>query len=268
MLSNKTRLFLSASASPSNFGVTVYNALFAAFSVDAVYLPRPVTDAAALVSAIRTLKISGCSVSMPMKTGVIPFLDGLDQVAQETNSVNTIVAQENGTLGGYNTDCFGIERCLAGMRLGNVLVYGAGSVTSSIVTVLKSLGASQIRIAARRLEQARETAYRLGIEAVSCALAASSRFDLIINATPGSKNREDSPELFELLGSCEQAFDLVISPSDTPWVSLARNRGIDVIRGVEMGIHQFQRQFQLYTGIFPPLARIEEIVGRYYLTNT
>ena len=51
----------------------------------------------------------GINVTIPYKKAVIPYLDRLSPSAEKIGSVNTIVAEKDGTLTGYNTDYDGFS---------------------------------------------------------------------------------------------------------------------------------------------------------------
>jgi len=53
----------------------------------------------------------------------------------------------------------------------------------------------------------------------------------------------DSKEL-----NARLVFDLVYNPLETPLIKMARDKGIPVITGVEMFVHQGARQFEIWTG--------------------
>jgi 3-dehydroquinate dehydratase/shikimate dehydrogenase len=61
----------------------------------------------------------------------------------------------------------------------------------------------------------------------------------------GSKTQNllDSKELNTRL-----VFDLVYNPLETPLIKMARDKGIPVITGFEMFVHQGARQFEIWTG--------------------
>ena len=43
-------------------------------------------------------------------------------------------------------------------------------------------------------------------------------------------------------------FDMVYDPIETPLLRIARAKGLSVIPGVEMFVHQAARQFEIWTG--------------------
>ena len=56
-----------------------------------------------IISEVKEKKINGINVTVPFKKAVIPHLDKLSPEAEQTQSVNTIILQ-NDNLVGYNTD--------------------------------------------------------------------------------------------------------------------------------------------------------------------
>lgn len=256
-----TRLFLSVSAQPGGFGAAVYNALFRRLGIDAVYLPRRAPDSASdLCAALRTLRVAGCSVSMPLKSAVLPCLDRVDPLAARLASVNTIT-NADGVLAGFNTDHPGALGVLTRAAARSVLVYGTGSVAGTLVAASRDAGAERIWVAGRNPDRVRGFAERTGAEPVTSQ--APPRVDLVVNATPAGGDPADP--VFRLLEAGAALFDLRVAPSDTPLVRAARARGIPAYSGLDMGRHQIRRQFQIYTGQDPGPGLIDEILREQYL---
>ena len=55
-------------------------------------------------------------------------------------------------------------------------------------------------------------------------------------------------------------FDLVYNPIDTPLIRMAREKGLPVITGVEMFVHQGARQFEIWTGKPAPEEMLRVVV--------
>lgn len=250
-LGTETKVFFSASAQPGNFGASVYNYLFKELNINAVYLPRKVLDAGKLVEAIRTLGINGCSVSMPLKGQVVEYLDELEDLATATQSVNTILNQD-GKLIGHNTDCYGAQQVLERLKPKSVLVYGAGSVTASILTALKNVGCDDVTLTGRTLSKVQVLADKYGAKVDD----GKGEFGLLINTTPASKDPANK-DLFGLLDRAEGLFDLPVSPTDVALVAEARKHGLILSPGFEMSKFQLQKQFYIYTGIWPEIEIID-----------
>ncbi len=256
MTDNQTKLFLSASSKPGNFGATVFTELFKKHKINAVYMPRVAKDAKELVVAIRALAVSGCAISSPLKSEIIPYLDSLDAVAKETNSVNTIVNRE-GKLQGFNTDLYGVQMALKDVKMKSALVYGSGSVVNSVIGALKNLGFTDISVMARRKEEAEKIAARYRVK------SGLNSFELLINATPASLDTANRA-LFELCPKAKAVFDLVVSPQDTPLILEAKSLNLQTISGIQMSKWQLQKQFELYTGIQSGISEIDSIIGSFY----
>ena len=66
---------------------------------------------AKIISDLRENKINGINVTVPFKKDVIPFLDGMSDIAKATNSVNTIYKKEAKVIGD-NTDVYGFSTAI------------------------------------------------------------------------------------------------------------------------------------------------------------
>ena len=71
---------------------------------------------------------------------------------------------------------------------------------------------------------------------------------MIINATPvGMGNTRESP-LNENEINARYVFDMIYDPAETRLMKMAKERGAEVIPGIEMFVHQAARQFEIWTG--------------------
>lgn len=258
MINKETQLFISAAKSPGNFGAIIYNKLFKIYNINAIYLPRKITDEINLIETIKVLDIRGCSVTMPFKSKVIEYMDVLDEIALKTNSVNTIVNKDS-KLYGYNADYYGAFDILSKLNLRSVLIYGSGSVTNSIILALKNSFCNDITIIARDVNKAKEISEKYNLK---CSLEYNKIYDILINTTPASIEKEH--EMYSFLPCVSVVFDLVVSPKQTELILRSRKYGISVIDGVEMSKFQIKKQFEIYTGIVCDISLINKIVNKYY----
>jgi shikimate dehydrogenase len=258
IISKDTKIFLSCSAKPGNFGATVYNNLFSKYKIDGIYLPRFCVDPSGLINSIRLLNCSGCSVSMPLKNSIIPYLDNLSKLAEEASSVNTIT-NAGGKLTGHNTDIFGVRSVLAKQALKRAVIFGSGSVVDSIVVALNSLGIIDISILARNNNEAKLKCLKYKIHHLEDTSYAFHEWDIFINATPAPFDETMST----LYSRSNSVFDLVVSPFKTDLIKQAESDGKVFIQGVEMAIYQLQAQFKLYTNFEPSLSDISEAMSGF-----
>ena len=90
---------------------------------------------------------------------------------------------------------------------------------------------------------------------------AGESFDAIINSTPcGMKGAREALPVGEDELNARIVFEMVYNPLETPLVKLARERGLEVITGIEMFVQQGARQFELWTGRPAPEAEMQRVV--------
>ena len=171
-------------------------------SLDAVYNKKQPNenDIEGIIDEVKNGKIDGINVTVPFKKLVIPFLDKLTPLANETHSVNTIYKEkENGVeiVIGDNTDVGGFKQSLEyihyNVKNKKVFLLGAGGVAPSILKALEKLGASKVYISNRTKEKAKdlESYYKASLGLETLDWGQSPDFDIIINATSlGLKNND------------------------------------------------------------------------------
>ena len=91
-------------------------------------------------------------------------------------------------------------------------------------------------------------------------------FDAVINATPvgmegeAEKKSKEPSLLSEKELNARYLFELVYSPAETTLTKLARAKGIHIIPGSEMFVHQGARQFEIWTGKPAPVEDMQRVV--------
>tara|TARA_B100000902_G_C26878642_1_gene701453 strand:- start:41 stop:451 length:411 start_codon:yes stop_codon:yes gene_type:complete len=106
--------------------------------IDAVYDKKKTNENGLkdIVSEIKEGKINGINVTVPFKKTIIPYLDKLSTEAEQTQSVNTIILN-NDNLVGHNTDIEGFSKAIKNlnfnMKRKKILILGAGGVVPSII---------------------------------------------------------------------------------------------------------------------------------------
>lgn len=263
-LTQRTRVF-AVIGDPVGHSLSplLHNTGFIARDVDAVYLPFLVHKLKDFLDAVETLGIRGFSVTLPHKETILKYLKGCDPLAAEIGAVNTVVAGNDGSLYGSNTDYVGVLRALqARMRLhgGRVLVFGAGGAARSAAFALARAGA-QVAICSRREEMGKNLARAVNGEFVRRRALRSEKFEAIINATPVGMypHGEISPLSAREL-NCRIVMDLIYRPLDTALLKMARKKGISTISGVDMFLAQGFAQWELWTGKSAPKATMRRAV--------
>ena len=130
-------------------------------NIDAVYYKKKLDleDIKKIVDDIRNNKINGVNVTTPFKKDIISFVDDLSEEALITQSVNTILL-ENNKIKGFNTDIIGFQLSLKEIKFDlknkKVLILGSGGVVPSIIFSLQKSGISEITLSNRTKNKADE----------------------------------------------------------------------------------------------------------------
>jgi len=242
---------------------------------EAPIMPNGKERVADLLKRLRNKEITGLNVTIPHKKTAIPFLDNLTSTARDIDAVNTICLSD-GKLVGDNTDAPGFCSDLENVMKTNgyqwnldssnnehhALVIGAGGSACAVVYTLVRKG-WRVTIAARRLKQAQEIAYRHScgdsntlISAITLNKSQINRVELpislIVNTTPIGMwpNIDDSPWPENLnLPNNSIVYDLIYNPSETKLVKEARAAGLIAVTGLGMLIEQAALAFERWTGI-------------------
>lgn len=259
-ISRDTRLCMSLSARPGNFGTRFHNYLYRALGLDYVYKAFTTRDLPAAIGGIRALGIRGCAVSMPFKEACIPLLDTLEASAAAIDSVNTIV-NDDGVLRGYNTDYSAVASLIARHGVPAALplaVRGSGGMAKAVACALRDAGFDNGHIVARNPDSGRRLAAASGFAWRPDTRRLDAR--LLVNVTPiGMEGGAEAGQLAfdeDEIGRADWIFDVVALPAETPLVRRARALGKPVITGAEVIVLQAMEQFVLYTGVRPDDALV------------
>ena len=262
-----TQLCISVAARPSNFGTTIHNAVFRKLGLNFIYKAFGITDIAGAVVGVRALGIRGCSVSMPFKESVVPYLDEVDPIAARVSAVNTVV-NTSGHLIGFNSDVYGAQCVLAHIKdlsSKRVVLLGTGGVAKAILHALRELGAEDVLVVGRTLAKADALCGKLGCRAVRWEERHGLAGEVLINATPVGMepNRNECPVDENVVARFSTIMDVVVSPAESRLLRTARLLGKEPIAGYRMSLYQAAKQFQLYTGVEAPLEVMEAALMNY-----
>lgn len=254
----------------------IHNVAFQFKNIDYIYLPFDVvTDELeiALKGAV-TLGMNGLNVTIPHKVKIIDFLDDLSEESSMIGAVNTITI-EQGSLKGYNTDVHGILETLSQFKDEingeQVTVIGAGGgARASIFTLIRYFKPKEINIINRTLQRAETLQVyfydKMRYDNIKSAelfppdlVETFKSSKLIINASPIGMFPaiEDSPtNLEESFHKDQIVFDMVYNPTETKFISMAKNQGAKVFGGLTMLVHQAAKSFELWTGEEMPIEKL------------
>lgn len=240
------------------------NTAFRRERVNAVFLPLETAKVPDLLALAERIPLSGIAVTMPLKQEILPSLARMDELSTRIGACNTIVRGPDGRLFGFNTDVNAVigplERRLS-LKGARVLVLGAGGAARAAVFGLKEKGA-EVHILNRTPETAKELATQAKVKVFKREQLAKTEFDVVLNATPAGMHGSRVQSLLEADElHARLVFDMVYNPIETPLIRMAREKGIAVIPGFEMFVHQGARQFEIWTGKPAPEADMRRVVA-------
>jgi 3-dehydroquinate dehydratase / shikimate dehydrogenase len=241
----------------------IMNAAFRRENVNAVYLALHAKTLKDLLNCVREIPIHGLSVTMPYKEAILPYLDNTDSHTTKIGACNTVVRAQDGKLYGFNTDTSGVvrplERRLSTLQDAKILVLGAGGAARAAVFGLKERGA-EVYILNRHAAAGQKLARRAHARSIKRTDLKKLAFDVIINATPVGMGHSRETPLQEKEINARFVFDMIYDPVETPLLKLAKQRGAQIIPGIEMFVHQAARQFEIWTGKPAPQDDMLQVV--------
>ena len=286
-ISGKTRVYgilgdpVSHSLSP-----VMQNMAMKAAGLDAVYLPFHVTpqDLSAAVEGLRALRVGGVNITLPHKQQIIHLLDRVDADATLIGAVNTVVRYE-AELIGFNTDGLGFIRSLqedvgfvpAGKR---VLLLGAGGACRAAAVALLRSGVNNLSIVNRNKARAEQLIERISAVFPAQRIRAHGfgdagylndleRADLVVNTTSiGLKGEEISFCPLAKVKASASIYDMVYSLAETPFVRVAKARGLVAADGLGMLAGQGEEAFYKWFDFRPQNGLMKTCLQRMCAKNS
>lgn len=218
-------------------------------------------------SFLRSLQ--GFNITIPHKMAIIPMVDEMDDSAKRYNSVNC-VANKNGKLVGYNTDCDGFTMSVKDYPMdGKVLLIGCGGVGRMIATEALRSGADLTigiipqdkELVETFLTETAETMPRAKVQ-YRLTMEIHEKFDVIINASPvGMFPKVNAcPVPDELIDQADYFFDVIYNPTKTLFLRKALEQGKVAKGGAAMLVLQAVRAHEIWNGDTYTQEQIDSII--------
>ena len=251
----------------------MHNDLFQAYGIDAHYQPLHVRreNLKEAVIGLKAIGIAGFNITIPHKETIIPFLDKLDPLAEAIGAVNTVV-NEDGKFVGYNTDgsgyLQGLLTLLPTIKEKNILIIGAGGAARALYFTLAQAGVNRLDICNRTTQKAKQLINECPFHVLSVAIGKEEAekkladYQLLIQTTPigMSPNIESLPLSLHNLETDALVSDIIYNPLETKILREAKNKGAKIQNGLDMFVYQGALAFEKWTGIFPNIERMKNIV--------
>lgn len=251
----------------------MHNDLFQAYGIDAHYQPMHVKrdSLKEAVIGLKAIGVAGFNVTVPHKETIIPLLDKLDPLAEAIGAVNTVVNEE-GKFVGYNTDgsgyLLGLLTQFPTIKEKNILIIGAGGAARAIYFTLAQTGVKQLDICNRTAQKAEVLINDCPFHVPSVVIGKEEAeenladYQLLIQTTPigMAPNIESIPFSLHNLKTDALVSDIIYNPLETKILREARNKGAKIQNGLDMFVYQGALAFEKWTGIFPNIERMKNIV--------
>ncbi len=246
----------------------IHNYWFTKYKIKGIYKKKNLQEdnLEVFVQSMRDDNVKGANVTVPFKKKIIPFLDELTKIAEETQSVNTIT-KKDGKLIGHNTDVTAFGETIKDLKRNendkplNSLIIGAGGVTPSILFAIKHLNnsASKIYITNRTknnadkllAETSKHFTENLKPKIVEWGNVPKD-IELVVNTTSVGLIKDESLDLdFSDYTDMNNVifYDLIYNPKETKFLSDAIKRRNKTINGKMMFLLQAKQAFFKWTNI-------------------
>lgn len=252
--------------SPAHY---THNWVFAHFKLSLLYvkLDLQIGELEEFCRLIKNLPFLGCSVTMPFKKAILPFLDITATIVDMTQSANTIYIK-NKKLLGYNSDALGaldsIEEKIV-VKNRHIIILGGGNTGKSIALEAKRRGAI-VTLLNRSVEKVANFAKKLQISyghLQNFEEVVKRGYDIICNATSlGMNGQLGLPVPSHYLLPEKYVMDVVFSREHTLFTAAADAMGCSIIYGKTMFIKQAIYQMRIWTGDRLDWITLEEIMEK------
>jgi 3-dehydroquinate dehydratase/shikimate dehydrogenase len=263
---DRTRIFgVIGNPVVHSFSPLIQNPGFHEINFNAIYLPFQVDAVRSFFILAEMLKISGVSVTVPLKQQVLPYLGKITREVKQIGSCNTIVRAKN-LWKGTNTDYYGFIEPLVseidGGKIQSALVIGAGGAARAVVWALRNHGCKVV-IVNRNVKRAQSLAEETMASYDSLENATDyNEVDLVVQTTSVGMepNSATDPIPQYMFNEKQIVYELVYRPKETLLVKRAQAAGCRILFGIGMLLRQGKLQFESFSGYHYP-KRLEQELG-------
>ncbi len=248
-LHSKPQFLLGLIGDPveQSLGHLIHNAAIKAFDIPSIYIKMPVKkeEIPSFLHKAQLCGFRGLSVTMPLKTAVLPYIH-----APQLVSCNTLTWTGNEWIGN-NTDTIALIKCLK--KIGeksldklHCVVIGAGSTGHAIVQALREKGA-YITLLNRTVKKAKEIALQYSCNYGSLHDMPAS-YDCLINCSSVGMFDDQCPIATKAILANTIIADFVYKKDQsTTLITTAKKLGCRVIDGQELLLTQAAEQWECWT---------------------
>lgn len=248
-----------------SFSPFIHNYGFKINNLNMVYVNHSVKkdDFREAIDGIRVLGYTGANITYPYKTEVMKYLDEISDESKLIGAVNTI-KNENGKLIGYNTDGIGFIHGLMQEKIKiedkTICLLGAGGAARSIAISMCLNFNCRVIICNRNIKKAEQISCIINnedinflgkiVKVISPDELNLKGVDILVNCTPvGMSDLKDLVPFEDKLNFNKNMVvcDLIYTPYETKFLTLAKEHGCLTYNGINMLIGQGVLAFKIWT---------------------
>jgi shikimate dehydrogenase len=234
-----------------SFSKGFFNDKFDAEKIDAEYINFEISSIQEFKSIIQNYpNLKGLNVTIPYKEQVIPYLNRLNDNAQQIGAVNVVKIDRNKNkvkLTGYNSDIIGFKESIKTLLRGwhqYALILGTGGSAKAIY-----YGLSQLGIGSTYVSRTKNSDKTLIYGELTQQIM--TECTIIVNCTPVGMwpNVDECPDIpYQWLTRKHLLYDLLYNPNETLFMKSGKERGAIVKNGLEMLLLQAFASWDFWHG--------------------
>jgi len=251
----------------------IHEKLFALRGREASYDLTELTEDELTLNIGKLRELNGFNVTIPHKLRVMNFMEELDRTAKLYGAVNC-VANKDGRLIGYNTDCDGflLSADAMGAKLsGRVLLIGCGGV-GRMIAIASSIREADLTIqvlesdmpvAESVVSEIKNNDPAARVKLITAEGKHQDHYDLLVNATPVGMfpNVDACPVSDELIERSDAVFDVIYNPLETQLIKKAKALGKSAENGMAMLVWQAVSAHKIWDGDEYTEDEVRKIIG-------
>ncbi len=216
------------------------------------------TELRSIIDQLRNGTLAGVNVTIPHKRAVLSLVDEVDEIASAVGAANTLHCR-SGRVCATNTDAPAIlaELTSLGLKeLNRALVIGSGGAARAAIVAMRA--SREIVVHARAPEAIiAELSPKTTARLTAATRVATGTFDCIVQATSAGMTGADSGEPITAavnwsgLSDATVVLETIYSPTETPFLQAARERGLMHCNGLGMLARQGALAFEIWLGVAP-----------------
>jgi shikimate dehydrogenase len=248
---------------------TIHNYWIKHHKIEGEYIKKPISpqDFHLFINSLVENNYLGGNVTLPHKETAYELVKHLDPAAKRLGAVNTLWI-ENGKLHGANTDGYGflanLDQFAAGWdnsdkKQQTAIVLGAGGAARAIVDAIASRGFENIKIVNRTVSRAEKIASVFGENITAHEWLELPKLmknaGFLMNTTSlGMEGKAPLKVDLDPLPTNCLVNDIVYAPLETQLLKQAATRGLSVVDGLGMLLHQAVPGFEKWFGVRPKVT--------------